>query len=221
MGYDPPGLPLGEMMRSLWLLLLTGCEKMDDPGPLFSAVEVAVPAAASEVPEPNSDFDFPEPLVISSDDLKAGNFGDSDEPVGEAESVGQADASAEPDTVEGSESVSTELSSDEVTATTPEPAIAVVEATVANSEPPAAHFSAPGAVSSWPIRLVKTLPETNPPRAILGLPSGEELVVSPGSMVPEHGLVIISIGPNSAQIAQVSPQGDHAAISPMTLQTMY
>jgi hypothetical protein len=68
---------------------------------------------------------------------------------------------------------------------------------------------------------VKTLPETNPPRAILGLPNGEELVVSPGSMVPAHGLVVIAIGPNSAQIAQVTPQGDHAAVSPVTLQTMY
>ena len=77
------------------------------------------------------------------------------------------------------------------------------------------------AVSGWPVRLVKTLPETNPPRAILGLPNGEELVVSPGSMVPAHGLVVIAIGPNSAQIAKVTPQGDHAAVSPVTLQTMY
>jgi hypothetical protein len=33
--------------------------------------------------------------------------------------------------------------------------------------------------------------------------------------------VVIAIGPNSAQIAQVTPQGDHAAVSPVTLQTMY
>ena len=76
-------------------------------------------------------------------------------------------------------------------------------------------------VSSWPVRLVKTLPETNPPRAILGLPSGEELVVSPGTMLPEHGLVVIAIGPNSAQLAQITAQGDHAAVSPLTLQAMY
>ena len=207
-------------MRSLWLLLLTGCEKMDDPGPLFSAVEVAVPAPASEDPEPNSDFDFPEPQVISSDDLSAGNFGNADEPVGEAEPVEPADASAEPAPVEGSESVATVLPSDEVAIAAASPPVAA-EPLVPTPEPPAAVVSAPGVMSSWPIRLVKTLPETTPPRAILGLPSGEERVVSPGSMLPEHGLVIISIGPSSAQVVQVSPQGDHAAVNPMTLQTMY
>jgi len=208
-------------MRSLWLLLLTGCEKMDDPGQLFSAVEVAAPAATLEGPEPNSDFDFPEPLVISSDDLSAGKLGDVEEPVGEAEPVESADASAERAPVEGDDSVAAELPSDDLAVATTEAPVAAAALPAALPEPPAAGMSAPGFMSSWPLRLVKTLPETNPPRAILGLPSGEERVVSPGSMLPEHGLVVISIGSSSAQVVQVSPQGDHAAISPMTLQTMY
>ncbi len=197
-------------MRSLWLLLLTGCEKMDDPGPLFSAVAVEKPATSSvKAPEPDSDFDFPEPIVISSDDLQAGRLGDAadpvvTEPVVTEPVVTEPVAEVEPVVVETTEPITVSMAP-EVASVPPAPA------------PPAPIASA----MSWPVRLVKTLPETNPPRAILGLPDGRELVVSPGTMVPEHGLVVIAIGPNSAQIAQITPQGDFAAVSPLTLQTMY
>ncbi|MFT5686866.1 MAG: hypothetical protein ACI8RZ_007823 [Myxococcota bacterium] len=204
------------MMRSLWLLLLTGCEKMDEPGPMFSAVEVETSSEAV-VPEPDSegsgsDFEFPEPQVISSDELNSGNI-DGQDPVEGSDPVAVVEGGSEPTTIETTEPITVTLTSETPTTAEPEPAEPVAMA----SQVSVASMG----TSNWPIRLVKTLPETNPPRAILGLPSGEELVVSPGSMVPEHGLVIISIGPNSAQVAQVTPQGDHASISPMTLQTMY
>ena len=189
-------------MRSLWLLLLIGCEPMSEPGALFSAVEMDEPVSAEpEQAEPDLSFDFPELEVISSEDLQSGNIGGEDDQDPEPEPGAEPEAEPEPE---------------------PEPEPVDEAPAEASAAVSAASVAAPAsAVSGWPIRLVKTLPETNPPRAILGLPSGEELVVSPGSMVPAHGLVVIAIGPNSAQIAQVTPQGDHAAISPVTLQTMY
>lgn len=200
-------------MRSLWLLLLTGCEKMDDPGPLFSAAQVDAPAAIgaeSEAPASTPAFDFPEPEVISSEELQSGNFGTGSELAAEPPEE-PTPAEAEPEVAaeepEAAEPVAVEQSPETV---------AVGSSTIA----PAPVVTTP-ALSAWPVRLVKTISDTNPPRAILGLPGGEELVVSPGTMVPEHGLVVIAIGPNSAQLAQITPQGDHAAVSPMTLQAMY
>jgi hypothetical protein len=65
------------------------------------------------------------------------------------------------------------------------------------------------------------MPETNPPRAILGLPTGEEIVVNPGTMIPAHRLVVTSIGPRTTDLVLIEPQGDHTAISAISLQTQY
>lgn len=69
----------------------------------------------------------------------------------------------------------------------PTPAPAPVAAPVAAPAPP----SLPA--DPWPVRLLSTLPQAQPPRAVLGLPSGEEKVVSPGSMLAEQGLVVMAV----------------------------
>ncbi len=80
----------------------------------------------------------------------------------------------------------------------------------------------PGQVATkWPVRLVTTVPNASPPRAILGLPDGREVVVNPGSMVPDLGIVVVAISPNSAELAKVAPAGDHATIESMTLTAQY
>ena len=73
----------------------------------------------------------------------------------------------------------------------------------------------------WPVRLVATLPEAQPPRAILGLPSGEERVVSPGSILPEQGLVVMAISKDKVQIAKITASGDHATILSTELLAQY
>ena len=87
------------------------------------------------------------------------------------------------------------------------------------TSPPVADPTQVG--GGWPVRLVKTVRDAQPPRAILGLPSGKEIVVTPGSMIPEEGLVVVAIGPDKVQLSQVKPQGDHASITSFTLQSMY
>lgn len=96
--------------------------------------------------------------------------------------------------------------------------------------PPAIEQPAPPAQPSawsealgkaWPVRLVTTVPNASPPRAILGLPDGREVVVNPGSMVPDMGLVVVAIAPNSAEVARIAPAGDHATIETMTLRAQY
>lgn len=79
----------------------------------------------------------------------------------------------------------------------------------------------PAVAMRWPVRLVTTVPHATPPRAILGLPDGREVVVNPGSMVPDLGLVVIAIAPGSAELARIAPVGDHATIQSLTLQAQY
>jgi len=74
---------------------------------------------------------------------------------------------------------------------------------------------------NWGVRLLKTLPTAQPPRAALGLPDGTELVVSPGSMIPEAGIVVVSVGDGVAQVARVEAAGDHAEIETVTLHAQY
>jgi hypothetical protein len=78
-------------------------------------------------------------------------------------------------------------------------------------------------VGGWPVRLVKTIPDAQPPRAVLGLPSGKEIVVTPGTMISDEGLglVVLAVGPSRVQLSQVTPQGDHASITSFTLDAMY
>ena len=72
----------------------------------------------------------------------------------------------------------------------------------------------------WPLRVVKTEADLSPPRAILGLPSGEEIVVRPGMQLPNEGLVVMGIGKKAVVIAKVVPQGDHAKIESITLPSL-
>ena len=63
-----------------------------------------------------------------------------------------------------------------------------------------------------PIQLVTAIPSAVPPRAILSLPDGKEIVVKPGQMVPEVGLVVLSIEAGKVEISRVESAGDRATV---------
>ncbi len=75
--------------------------------------------------------------------------------------------------------------------------------------------------AAWGVRLLGTIPHAQPPRAALGLPDGTEVVVSPGSMLPGVGIVIITVGPDRVQAARVTPAGDHAEVEMVNLVAQY
>lgn len=75
--------------------------------------------------------------------------------------------------------------------------------------------------AAWGVRLLQTMPSAQPPRAALGLPDGSEVVVSPGSMLPQAGIVVISVSADKAQLAKVEAVGDHANIETLTLFAQY
>ncbi len=190
---------------SLWsaalLVLLVGCEPMPSSGQLLAPVAVA-PEATGGVPAPPAPVDplFADldraPVVISSESLRAS----APEPPPALDPVVEEAAPAAPPVVEP-------------------PPVEVAEAPPAPPVAPPAPAVAMGA--EWPLRLVRTLPETQPPRAILGLADGRELVVWPGMMVPEQNLVVIAVGRSTLQVARISSQGDHAVVSQQTLTALY
>ena len=62
------------------------------------------------------------------------------------------------------------------------------------------------------VELVTSIPDAVPPRAILSLPDGKEIVVKPGQMVPDVGLVVLSIEEGQVEISRVEPAGARATV---------
>ena len=75
-------------------------------------------------------------------------------------------------------------------------------------------------IHDWPLRVVKTEAQLNPPRAILGFPNGDEVVVQPGMLLSEQGLVIMSIGKKAVVLAKIVANGDHANIESITVPSL-
>ena len=69
----------------------------------------------------------------------------------------------------------------------------------------------------WPIQVMKVMPEFHPPRALVSLPSGQELVVSAGKMLPEHNLVVMSVSKAGVDFVQIDANGDRAKVKPLRL----
>ena len=98
-----------------------------------------------------------------------------------------------------------------------------VEITASNDDPFAMTQGHDGAqhVQSWGMRVVATIPQAQPPRAILELPGGGEVVVVPGTLLPETGVVVLAIGERLVKIAEVTPQGANAEVTSRELHAMY
>ncbi|MDP2309880.1 MAG: hypothetical protein Q8P18_27930 [Pseudomonadota bacterium] len=180
---------------------LPGCEPMESRGDIFAPaprapVATAPSAAGPSATEPTDPaFTFPSepPLVLSSEELAVGDLAS-----GMVTAAG-VDAA----TLEG-------------------PAPSAVAAPVAALAAPAAP--APVGLPSlvqWPVRLLSTIPQAQPPRAILGLSSGEERVVSPGSILADQGLVVMAVSTGKVTLARIEPAGDHARIDTIELTAQY
>lgn len=74
---------------------------------------------------------------------------------------------------------------------------------------------------SWGLRLVSTVSGASPPRAILGMPDGKEVVVKAGDLLPDVGVVVLAVGNDVVQLGRIRPQGDHAQVDSVFLTPMY
>lgn len=187
-------------------LALSGCEPMAPSGKPFTPVRVQAVAAGAPVAaaaDPRfAEFDE-EPQSYSSEELRAMAGGAPVDPAATA-------ATPSPDG--GSTSAAP-------TAAAPSAATSAAVGESMGVQAPAVIN--PAAPLGWAVRLVSTVPMAQPPRAILGLPDGREVVVTPGAMVPEVGLVVLAIGPQAVQLARVQATGDHATVEAIQLAPLY
>jgi hypothetical protein len=72
-------------------------------------------------------------------------------------------------------------------------------------------------ITLWGLRLVSTINDTTPPRAVLALTTGEEIVVRAGQMLPDAQMVILAVGQDVIQVANITPDGDRALVESVTL----
>ena len=183
----------------MYLLLLLACESTapaSNPfAPISPVKSAAQPTDPSAAPSDNSEWKFSTELpTVSSEELQRGSAGALQTDM----FGGPISPGAVPRTLDGSG---------------PAPALP------AQPAPPAPLSNLPS--DPWPVRLVATLPAAQPPRAILGLPSGEERVVAPGSILPEQGLVVLAVTRDRVQLAKITPAGDHATIDAIELTAQY
>lgn len=66
--------------------------------------------------------------------------------------------------------------------------------------------------ASGSVQLVGVLPDTAPPRAILRLSSGQEIVVKAGQMVPDANVVVLSIQAGRVEVIRIEPD-EHGAVA--------
>ena len=190
------------MHRLMLLASIVGCEQIEPSGNPLQPVQVtaaaptAVPVHVVDAPAVMEDEDD-ETFSLSSEEMAPGGSAEILD-VDEGAAPVPEDSSAEPGTTEARSST---------------------------APPPAAPTPSSGwpqqVGKAWPVRLVTTVPNASPPRAILGLPDGQEIVVNPGSMVPDFGLVVVAISPGAAELAKIAPAGDHATIESVTLRAQY
>lgn len=198
-------------MRMILVLgLLTGCEQMPATGdPLKPVAPSSAPAAATPdeaTPETPADAD-----PFADERTEEGEEDVPTDPVAllamqqgvDVEDLPTPEPMAEPTPI-------------------PEPVpVAAVPVTSPVPAPMPAWDPATAPPTPWGIRLLSTLNATNPPRAVVGLPNGSEVVVQPGQMLPEQNVVVMAIGNEVVQIAQVIPDGYQARVETHTLSSLF
>jgi hypothetical protein len=180
--------------------LVAGCEVVPPTGGVLEPVPVAAPAApavaAPAAPPAEGGFDFD---AYKAEQAEHDGAGPIEQPADLAAELG-ADGMPIP----------------EDAGAPPPVAAPVVAAPAPVAGPPIAAVEV-----ALGVRLVSTLDGTVPPRAVLGLPDGQERVVQAGDLLPEARVVVLAVGRDLVQIAQITPRGDHAAIEPVFLRSLF
>lgn len=204
-------------MYATILFSLFACTQMENPGEPFSPVQIA-----EENPEESSTTkDIDEPL---EEDQKESIF----DPAGTILVVSEIEEKDSNDVVEKT-SPKEELPQkaenlEETSGALKKQGVEkedgiVLEKNIAVPQRDVAYKALPS-VGVWPLRVVKTEANLNPPRAILGLPNGEEIVIRAGMQLPEENIIVMSIGSKAVVLARIHPEGDHARVEHLTLPSL-
>ncbi len=200
--------PFRLYFTGLVLCGVVACEPTEPSQNIFEPVQIAEPTPeppTTSVPatddiDPEWDVAEDANFVIESSEMGSDQDGDADDGVPVEEANEQAAIAP-------------------VSGDTPD--LNTTSAAPPAATPTAAAPADGASAEGWPLRLVSTVHQAQPPRAILGLPDGRELVVTPGDILAEEKIVILAIGDGIIQVAEISPNGDHAEIASRTLTSQY
>ncbi len=206
-------------MRSIWLtglaaVALTACEAVP-PSPSISGVFTGTPDAVT-APAPRTDrtplHDEPGDGIVEATP-EAFDF-DADAP---SDEPGAERSDDELMAAMGVAAMPVVPAPEPVVA--PEPVIEILP--VPGIAPALAWQPGDALPGGWGVRLVSTVTGAQPPRAILGLADGTEMVVEPGTLLPDARLVVLAIGRDAVQVAEVVPEGDRARVESRVLSALY
>ena len=191
------------------LLALIACETLPATGRPFEPVKATSrPAAAAPAPALPPEAPDGDDAAAQTDgfdfDADAGEFEGDSLPDDPAAILAMQQGLEPPPTASGPAQTP-----QQPTAAEPEQQLAIPE------------LSAPRAPTDWGLRLVSTMHNVEPPRAILGLPDGTEAVVTAGSILPGQNAVIMAIGRQQIEVAWVSGAGYQAKIETERLTALY
>lgn len=86
---------------------------------------------------------------------------------------------------------------------------------------PGSTRSGPALGDGFGVRVLATLLDVSPPRAVLALPDGDERVVVAGAFLPDQQTVVLAIGADFVEIARFTPAGAYATIQRETVRALY
>ncbi|MEZ4321559.1 MAG: hypothetical protein R3F61_29065 [Myxococcota bacterium] len=203
-------------MRLLPLFVLMACEPMPPTGNPLAPVPAARPAASG----PKTGTPAPVPSTEAPKPSGTGSGFDFDEDAGSDDGSTDAeplDAATLLALSQGKQPPRPAPTAAPVPAPAPEPvSVPVMAAPAMPVWDPAAAVPA-----DWGVRLVSTLVELQPPRAVLGLSDGSEVVVQPGTFLPDQRLVVMAVGRNAVQVSRVIPDGYQARVETHTISSLF
>ena len=187
-----------------WMVVgLAACESMPSSGRVFEPVTVAGPAP---VAAPAGVVEA-EPLVPGEAPPDEGtDEADSDDPLALQARLAGVTAN--------------ELSSPPPAPAMTSPAPAAAPLLPVPVQVPVWDPGTPPEASSWGLRLLSTLAGSMPPRAVLVLPDGSEVVVKAGDILSDEKVVVWAVGRDRVELAHISADGPFAAVETKALEAL-
>ena len=199
----------------LLLSTLIACQVMDNPGHVLSSVAIAEEANEKDTIKEGQSGDLTNEW---SEDTKT-----EDKPIDPLFEDPQAEVIQMG--VDKPENELTPVVSPEVEiVTATEEAVEaapVLEPPPAAAQPMATSWRPATVKDGWRPTLVGTLMDGPTPRAILAMPSGEEMVVKAGDMLSDDGVVVMTIGDKFIELAVIRSAEGRAQIENLTLSTQF
>lgn len=208
------GLNRAAGISAAWLVaaLLSGCEPIPAGNPLEP---VAVKAPRASAPAPVAD---PQATDAPATD---GGFDFAGEDRSEDEARRDLDRVELQARLLGVDPALLRAPGEAPPRVAPPPVAPVEAAPPAPQEIPVWDPAEPLPDGSFGVRVLATLVDVQPPRAILGLTDGSERVVQAGAILEDHKLVVMAIGRDVVQLARVVPQGFYARVDTQDVRSLF